>query len=59
MSRQVGTVLGIGLLVVLLGGATGYEETHAAFQRAWWAVAVLAAVTRVAALRTTPRAARH
>ncbi len=55
MSRQVGTVLGISLLVVVLGTTTGYADTHAAFQRAWWAVAILSAITAVAALGITPR----
>jgi hypothetical protein len=57
MSRQIGTALGVSLLVALLGTPQGYAEAHRVFQHAWWAeigVAVLGAVT---ALGMTPRGA--
>ncbi|WP_068154958.1 hypothetical protein [Rhodococcus phenolicus] len=50
--RQIGTVLGVAAIVTALaaGGDTGFD-------RAWWIVVALAAVTVIAALRITPRAA--
>lgn len=57
MGRQIGSVLGISMLVVLLGSPVGYEATHAGFQRSWWALAAAAALAAVAALGMTPRTA--
>src|SRR5215471_15422918 len=45
-SRQVGTVLGVSLLVVLLGDVTG-RTALAAFQRGWTMMLALAAATAV------------
>jgi EmrB/QacA subfamily drug resistance transporter len=47
MSRQLGTALGVTLIVAALGNPVGYEAAHTAFRHAWWimfAVAVLAAL---------------
>src|SRR5207244_667745 len=35
MSRQIGTVIGVALLVALLGKPVGFDEAHDAFQRVW------------------------
>lgn len=54
MARQVGSVLGISMLVVLLGSPVGFEATLAAFRGAWWATGAVAAVAAVTALGMTP-----
>src|SRR4051794_1109591 len=58
MSRQVGTVLGVAILVALLGRPNGFDEAHAAFQRVWLAVAVFSLAAAVAAIGMTPRGQR-
>ncbi len=59
MSRQLGTVLGVSILVALVGKPVGYLAAHEAFQRVWVAVAVSALVAAVAAIGMTPRSARE
>jgi EmrB/QacA subfamily drug resistance transporter len=55
MSRQVGTVLGVSLLVALLGTPVGFDHAHRAFQLGWAACAILAVLAAIPALRMTPR----
>ncbi|PZS26447.1 MAG: MFS transporter [Pseudonocardiales bacterium] len=55
MSRQVGTVLGVSLLVALLGTPHTYAEAHRAFQTGWGACALLALLAAIPALGMTPR----
>jgi EmrB/QacA subfamily drug resistance transporter len=57
MSRQVGTVLGVSVLVALTSGAASYSEVHADFSHARWAVAAAALLATIAALGMTPRKA--
>src|SRR3954447_5562004 len=59
MSRQVGTVLGVAILVALLGRPKGFDEAHAAFQRVWLAVAVFSLAAAAAAIGMTPRGQRE
>jgi hypothetical protein len=58
VSRQIGLVLGISVLVAVLGSSTGFAQAHAAFQRGWWAVAVFASLAMLATLGMTPRRTR-
>jgi EmrB/QacA subfamily drug resistance transporter len=55
MSRQVGTVLGVSLLVALLGNPSGYAEAHTGFTRVWLAVGVSSLLAAAAAIGMTPR----
>jgi MFS family permease len=57
MSRQIGTALGVSLVVAVLGSPVGYAEAHAAFRHAWWALAGVALLGAVAAPAMTPRRA--
>ncbi len=58
VGRQVGSVLGISMLVVLLGSPVGFHAAHTAFERVWWATALVAALAGVAAIGMTPQAGR-
>jgi hypothetical protein len=55
MSRQVGLVVGVSLLIAVVGSPVGFARAHTAFQHGWAAVAVMAVVGMVAALGMTPR----
>lgn len=58
VGRQVGSVLGIIMLVVLLGSPVGFQAAHTAFERVWWATALVAALAGVAAIGMTPQTGR-
>jgi EmrB/QacA subfamily drug resistance transporter len=57
MNRQIGTALGVSLVVAVLGSPVGYPAAHAAFQHTWWAFASVAVLAAVAAIGMTPTAA--
>lgn len=59
MNRQVGTAVGISVLVALLGAPATYEAAHEGFTRSWWAVVVIALVAAVAALGLSPTRERE
>ena len=50
MTRQIGTVLGVSILVATLGTPVGYAAVHASFVHGWTAGVVLAALGAVTAL---------
>ena len=55
MSRQIGTAIGVSLLVAVLGTPTSYPAAHTAFVHGWWALATIAAAGAAAALAMTPQ----
>lgn len=57
MSRQIGTALGVSLVVAVLGAPTTYDAAHTAFQHAWWLPAAVAVAGALSAPLMTPEPA--
>lgn len=55
MSRQIGTALGVSLVVAALGTPVGYPAAHTAFQHAWIVLAALAVLGALTAPLMTPQ----
>jgi hypothetical protein len=55
MSRQIGTVLGVAVLVAVLGAPATYAAAHNAFTLAWVLVVGAALVAASVSLGMTPR----
>lgn len=55
-SRQIGYVLGVGILISVIGAATSanLEEALQDFTLAWWTIAVIALIGTAASLGITP-----
>lgn len=58
MSRQIGTALGVSILIAVLGSPSTYDQAHASFQHAWWLFAGIAALGAASAPFMTPHAHR-
>ncbi|MFH9978026.1 MFS transporter [Streptomyces sp. NPDC017179] len=56
MSRQVGTVLGVCILVAVVGSPATAQAAHTVFRHAWWALAVVGVLGALVAPRMTPKA---
>lgn len=55
MSRQVGAVLGVSILVAILGAPLTASAAHSAFQHGWAFCGVAGLLAAVSAIGMTPR----
>ncbi|WP_405970593.1 MFS transporter [Streptomyces sp. NBC_00988] len=55
MSRQIGTVLGVCILVAILGNPATAQAAHTVFRHSWWALAAVGVLAAIAAPRMTPK----
>ncbi len=53
MSRQIGTALGVSILVAILGTANPASDVTSAYRSAWWTVVGLCLLAALASLRIT------
>ncbi len=56
MTRQIGFVLGVSVLVAILGTPLSYAAAHRVFRHAWWTVAAVELAAAVASLGVSRRA---
>jgi hypothetical protein len=57
MGRQIGSVLGVAILVVILGSSTASTSNLDHFVHFWWWAGLLAVLSAGASLSVTPRRA--
>ena len=57
MGRQIGSVLGVAILVVILGSSSASTSSLDHFVHVWWWAGLLAFVSAAASLSVTPRRA--
>lgn len=58
MSRQIGTALGVSLLIAVIGSPATYDAAHTSFRHAWWLFAGIAGLGALAAPFMTPTSHR-
>lgn len=57
MSRQIGSVLGVGVFVAVVGTTTGFAQAHHAFQHGWLVITLVGLAGAVTAVGMTPAVA--
>jgi hypothetical protein len=55
MTRQIGFVLGVSVLVAILGTPLSYAAAHRVFTHGWAMIAIVELIAAVAAVGITPR----
>ncbi|WP_208298739.1 MFS transporter [Streptomyces liangshanensis] len=59
MTRQIGYVLGVSVILAILGTPTSYAAAHTAFVHGWWTLAAVELAAATAALGLLPRRPRN